>query len=732
MPDPVGNVFYRGKWEYCAEYETGDTVVRAGKFYMCLLDCAGHDPVDPFNRNFWKPYSGDDCIPDAPDEDLYVRTIGEWKKLTQAFYRGAFMDAPALIIAHPSDVAGAFAVVFESGTFWIWNGTGWVDTEKNASGVGIEEAPKDGKPYVRKDGDWAEQQGGGGGGGVGKHAELPDLLPEGITGDEANHISNSQLEFILDYVERRPVRPTNLSPVDLEQEVGEQPMFESTPYLHPFNLVMYGYQLNIKDVQGTLIYDSGNLDTTAVMHRIEAGILLPNTDYYWQVRYQSGNLQWSEWSEVTTFRTQVVFDATFLLRPGILLPSQGDVINSPFASIVTTPIEEVGGLVQAEGEFEVATSPDFTIIVDTGTGKNTWQGSVELTRGDPYFVRARHKATTGEVSPWSYTRTFAVRNFYREQRIGIVLVDEANWIFQRVDGNFNRVDIDSEYWMNNAIWAGLNASVGTMIDGQEMLILPSFWIYSGVVPQGLYAGKRFWMIDPVTPSIDERAKGWHRHDAFYSPIGGWQDSLKISAHRIRNVGNVAVSTGAGTAYSGSNANIRSYVNARNTDKDNPLKRGWHVTNYREIEAIKLLSLIEYGSLTPIYDQLVATGTPYRGIRIWNAEHLMVEGLYIDRALLMDNATYLNIPLISAGSNSQFKIEHLYGSADGAPSSFQFDDWLVPRNVSGTTNDGGPSRSLLWKTFSPANTITASIIKTSGPIGLSFLSTDCNALMSKWD
>ena len=148
-------------------------------------------------------------FPEAPmDGKLYGRRMQRWDEITQAFYRGAFPDKQGLVSAHPSDISGAFAVVLDTGTFWIWSASGWADTGKNASGVGIEEAPKDGWPYVRQDGDWVKDKGGSGG--VGKHAELPDLLPEGIAGDEANHITNAQLEFILDYVERRPVRPTNL------------------------------------------------------------------------------------------------------------------------------------------------------------------------------------------------------------------------------------------------------------------------------------------------------------------------------------------------------------------------------------------------------------------------------------------------------------------------------------------------------------------------------------------
>ena len=61
-------------------------------------------------------------------------------------------------------------------------------------------------------------------------------------------ITEEQLEFIKDFVGRRPVRPTNLSPVDLEAEVGKRARFESTPYLHPFNLVMAGYQLVEKHI----------------------------------------------------------------------------------------------------------------------------------------------------------------------------------------------------------------------------------------------------------------------------------------------------------------------------------------------------------------------------------------------------------------------------------------------------------------------------------------------------
>lgn len=45
--------------------------------------------------------------------------------------RGTFESAAALRAAYPTDVLGAWATVIETGTIWIWNGTGWADTGKN-------------------------------------------------------------------------------------------------------------------------------------------------------------------------------------------------------------------------------------------------------------------------------------------------------------------------------------------------------------------------------------------------------------------------------------------------------------------------------------------------------------------------------------------------------------------------------------------------------------------------
>ena len=431
------------------------------------------------------------------------------------------------------------------------------------------------------------------------------------------------------------------------------------------------------------------------------------------------------------------------MRPGILLPSQGDVQNSPTAMVVTTPFETVGGLIQANGDFEVGKSPDFSTVIDSGTGGNTWVGSTELTRGEPYFVRVRHKAATGEVSPWSNIRTFTIRKFFRDQRIGIVLSDPNNWVFDRIDRDFNPVNVDNGYWMNNAVWAGLEASrnggANTIMYGQEMVVLPAFWIRSGIAPSGPYAGKRFWMIDPTTPTQEDIDTGWHIHDAFYNPNGGYQDSLPISAHFMRNENGVPKSKAAGMAHVAMPEQLRNLVNTLNTNNDTPATRGWGLVNYRVAEGLKLLMILEFGSTKNASVSVVVPAYPYRGINLWNTadENAFIDGLMPGVATLSDNVTAVTIPdlttLVSKDFNRYAKIDKLLGTSDGAPQPLKMDDYLVPFAPSGTETIfdlSTPPNGLLMVTALPKGAMLRRSI--SGFLGYCFMNQNATALMCKWD
>jgi len=302
-----------------------------------------------------------------------------------------------------------------------------------------------------------------------------------------------------------------------------------------------------------------------------------------------------------------------------------------------------------------------------------------------------------------------------------------------VDGSFNRIDVDSDYWLQNAIYQGLTASAGTMLFGQEMLVLPAFWINSGIAPTGQFAGKRFWMIDPTTPTQTDMNAGWHRHDAFYNPNGGFQDSLPVSANRIRNVGGKASSTSVGTAYSSSEVNLKALVNTLNTNTNNIATRGWGIMGFRVTEAIKLLSLFEYGSPISLYNAHVSTGVPYRGIGLWGATQLLAQGLYDDRVKLLDGVSEVTIPPIVGETAGSFAVEHLYGKEDLASGVLPFDDWAVPRNTNKTKGavDTAKSRSLIIRNFFGEQVCGTS--QAAGVFGYAIQGNGSyNALMVKWD
>ena len=529
----------------------------------------------------------------------------------------------------------------------------------------------------------------------------------------------------------RPLTPTNQRPIDGEVNIIENPLFESTDFAHPFGLLMYGYQLVIKKGEA-VVYDSGNLELTITKFRIPKGKIVTGTTYSWSVRYQDHQLNWSDWSAPTSFTTQAVFGAGSVDTPFLLIPTNGSALNSPYPMLLGSTWGSTGNLIQGDSTFEISRDPNFATTIESVTlNGRVFQSAQPYPRGEVFCARMKDRSTTGEESSWSSISCFAVRTLFREQRIGIVLVDPVNWIFQRVDGNFNPVNLDLDYWMSNAIWAGLessrNGGANTLIDGQEMVVLPAYNINSGIVPTGIYTGKRFWMIDPTQPTLEDKANGWHTHEAFLNPSGGFQDALQISAYRIGNVGGVAVSSRSVAAYTTNVDAVQIHAKTRNTDPNNPLKRGWHTTTFRQIEAIKLMALIEYGSLTAIKDAFTQPGLPYRGFLLWDAIQLLTDGLMYDSAVLTDGVTVLPIPGPNLHYATNAPVEHIYGKADGASPVFKFDDWLIPRVTSKV--GGAPNGS---KSTMTGSSTYYSLHKDRGPIGLNLVGANSNALMSKWD
>lgn len=53
-PESVGNMYYRGEWEFCPEYRVGDVVLCNGALYLAKKPHAGRDPTDKGNADYWQ------------------------------------------------------------------------------------------------------------------------------------------------------------------------------------------------------------------------------------------------------------------------------------------------------------------------------------------------------------------------------------------------------------------------------------------------------------------------------------------------------------------------------------------------------------------------------------------------------------------------------------------------------------------------------------------------------
>ena len=63
-PDASGNMYYRGMWEFCPEYKTGDVVIHNSIMYLCKKPHAGKEPSEKDNAEYWHKIT-----PQAPKDD---------------------------------------------------------------------------------------------------------------------------------------------------------------------------------------------------------------------------------------------------------------------------------------------------------------------------------------------------------------------------------------------------------------------------------------------------------------------------------------------------------------------------------------------------------------------------------------------------------------------------------------------------------------------------------------
>jgi hypothetical protein len=104
------------------------------------------------------------------------------------------------------------------------------------------------------------------------------------------------------YVEQ----PRGTLPADGAHQVAETPLLTGSPFA-----VVGGADTHddteVRVVRsGVTIHSSGSIGGV-IAYQLPAGVLIPATDYAWQIRYHGAALSWSDWSELAEFRTADAF-----------------------------------------------------------------------------------------------------------------------------------------------------------------------------------------------------------------------------------------------------------------------------------------------------------------------------------------------------------------------------------------------------------------------------------------
>lgn len=245
-------------------------------------------------------------IEEAPlDGKLYGRRMARWDPvptlLTLIYYRGPFATPDELKAAHPTDVAGAYAIVLSTSSIWIWNHDKWEDTGATQTQAGILDAPKDGKTYGRKDGDWVEA-----GGGTVNEGQVTNIIKntphndlkaiqggkvEGGKVTEAYHLTKEQWEGL-------PVRPSIIFPVNNATDINQVPQIVGSPYAHPQDTLMYMKHIQIAKTNdfAAPVYDkeeiSRNVTFQVPLKPDNSPYLMQDTAYYARIRYRDRRMRW--------------------------------------------------------------------------------------------------------------------------------------------------------------------------------------------------------------------------------------------------------------------------------------------------------------------------------------------------------------------------------------------------------------------------------------------------------
>lgn len=420
----------------------------------------------------------------------------EWQEPapSQVYYRGAFDTPEELYAARPVDVVGAYAVVFSTNTFFVWDKETnfWKNTGQTIQEGGIAEAPIDGGKYARCNAAWT------------------------ALADDS------------------PYRPQGLSPIDDATDVPVFLRLKLSAYAHPYNVPIGGSRWQIaRDAHFTdLVFDRRQMtgaSSTIVTTDDQAQPWLPTaTRLYWRGLYIDLKDRESRWCDVITFTTAATVEADYILSPDIVSPP--DEAWTPEQKLVIQLSEPVviGNAIPDKSDMQVSITPDFQGTDIVGNYPDNPDPILLVDEAadyrytpSPVYMKARQKDSVRNIlSPWSAVPTVWLQRAFSDLCIGRETIVQGNQNYSRwIDKNGNAVSVPLGYWEDHPIWSAVKPEKWSSPDGNptqhDMVRLPSFYADANSFVNGSATVHRLW----VNPGPFEGNRGYLHPGFRKSPAG---------------------------------------------------------------------------------------------------------------------------------------------------------------------------------------------------------------------
>lgn len=497
----------------------------------------------------------------------------------------------------------------------------------------------------------------------------------------------------------RPAAPVISAPANAATGVMERPTLALAGYVTPSGNAQAAVQFQLATAAAfaTVLHDSGPL-ASGLSYALPAGVLLANTVYYWRARVQDVAGLWSDYSTVASFTTAASF--AYVVPPTITgpaanaldVPEQPTLASSAFvvSGAADTHAASQWRIRRADGTYAAPvwdSGPDavnkLAAVVPAG----------KLLPGQlTYYVQVRHQGAAKGWSEWSTESKFTTKAAFANV-IGIAMLATGGGggTWSRVDENGASKVTDASFFSSHATYGAIQDQV---VDGQNMVRIPAFYVKRGTIASGANAGKKAVWIS------DQPAAGFTLHPAF-KRAGADLPQFWVGKYQGTADGSkLGSKAGLTPLVSIDFPTMQARAAARNTGGVS----GFALWSIYQLSAIQTLAMIEMGgadsqaligqgnvstSAIQAVDSATVAQATWRGIvGLWGNVYQMVDGLQTDASSKFKvwdrngNKSYLTTTRTAPTSGT-----YPVTMAEDAGGDYDLRDIFAPATTDATASNG---------------------------------------------